>query len=177
MSARVHAAPIPATSTTGFHSILFADPDGATDDDTMPAFLADLNLDQVFEATVAGRELYNLMPFLCRPLTDIDAIAYRHEVFKDLEAGPPRQAVEAFARGDGHDARAPGSRGQPPPRVPAGELVPGRRGGVRPRPWPPWPRSSLPLIFGHAVSWGSAITSPPTSGRTRSADPPPKHRS
>jgi hypothetical protein len=64
MSARVNAAPIPPTSTTGFHSILFAELDGATDDDTMPAFLADLNLDQVFEATVAGRESYNLMPFL-----------------------------------------------------------------------------------------------------------------
>ena len=99
MSARVNAAPIPPTSTTGFHSILFAAPNGATEDDTTPAFLADLNLDQVFAATVAGRDSYNLMPFLCRPLTDIDAIAYRHEVFKDLEAGPPRQAVEAFARG------------------------------------------------------------------------------
>ena len=33
MSARVNAAPIPPTSTTGFHSILFAELDGATDDD------------------------------------------------------------------------------------------------------------------------------------------------
>jgi DNA mismatch repair protein MutS len=62
-----------------------------------PAFFADLNLDQVVEAVVAGRDEYELKPFFYTPLRDVDAVGYRHEVFRDLEASEVRAAVRAFA--------------------------------------------------------------------------------
>ena len=84
-----------AVATT-FSSILFPGQDVAAPSG-MPPFLSDLNLDQVFSAMAASRGAYDLMPFLVTPLSDADVIAFRHEVFRDLEAGPPRQAVDAFA--------------------------------------------------------------------------------
>jgi DNA mismatch repair protein MutS len=62
-----------------------------------PAVLADLNLDQVVEAIVTGRDEYELKPFFYTPLRDVDAIEYRHEVFRDLETDVVRAAVRAFA--------------------------------------------------------------------------------
>jgi len=81
-----------------FASLLF---DAAPEPDevaVLPAFLADLNLDQVFAAIAEGRRKYRLEPFFAHPLSDADAIIRRHEVFRDLEEGPPRQVVESFAR-------------------------------------------------------------------------------
>lgn len=50
-----------------------------------PEFFQDLNLDQVIEMIVAGREEYHLRPFFYCPVTDVKSIGYRHEVFVDLE--------------------------------------------------------------------------------------------
>jgi DNA mismatch repair protein MutS len=89
-------APAPASAVVEFRSILFGggniDLAGADE----PAFFADLNLDQVVEAIVAGRDEYELKPFFYVPLGDVDAVDYRHEVFRDLETDAVRVAVRAF---------------------------------------------------------------------------------
>ncbi len=82
-----------------FQSILFNRPtDGAEPSATAPAFFADLNLDQLFDSVVAGREEYNLLPFFSMPLDDPDSISYRHEVSKDLEGPKLRESVRKFAK-------------------------------------------------------------------------------
>lgn len=77
-------------------SVLFAG--GAPRElDRASPFVRDLVLDQVFAALSAGREEYDLTPFCLMPLDDPDAIAYRHEVFRDLENDGLRARTEAFA--------------------------------------------------------------------------------
>ena len=63
----------------------------------MPGFFPDLNLNQVIDAIVAGREEYNLKPFFYTFLSDIDAIEYRHEIMKDLENGTLFEYVKSFS--------------------------------------------------------------------------------
>jgi len=62
-----------------------------------PDFFADLNLDQVLEAMTAGRGQYGLRPLFCEPLRDVDAVAYRHEVLRDLEKREVLEPVSRFA--------------------------------------------------------------------------------
>ncbi|GAA4392835.1 MutS-related protein [Tsukamurella soli] len=69
-------------------SIMFRDPDpdaASTVDDTAPAYFADLNLDQVVSAVVAGRERYALEPYFYTPLPTAADVEFRHAVFQDLE--------------------------------------------------------------------------------------------
>lgn len=83
-----------------FRSILFnatdhrPSPDGAAD---APPFFADLNLDQVVAAIVAGKQEYNLAPFFHAPLHDEETVRYRQEVFRDLEDRTVLAAIRAFA--------------------------------------------------------------------------------
>jgi len=44
-----------------------------------------------------GREEYDLGPFFCYQLKDIESISYRHEVMRDLEEQSLREHVESFA--------------------------------------------------------------------------------
>jgi hypothetical protein len=60
-------------------------------------FLEDLNLSRIIDAVLAGREQYSLSEFFLAPLDDKDAVAYRHEVLKDLAEPGLRKAVEGFA--------------------------------------------------------------------------------
>jgi DNA mismatch repair protein MutS len=62
-----------------------------------PNFFVDLNLDQVVTAITADWAEYDLKPFLHHPLQRIEAIQYRHEVFRDLEDATVFEQVEAFA--------------------------------------------------------------------------------
>ena len=85
---------------SSFESILFDGP--APDEPTSrepPAYFADLRLDDVVGSITAGREAHDLAPFFQARLTDRSAIAYRHEVFRDLETTPCLEAVQAFATG------------------------------------------------------------------------------
>lgn len=62
-----------------------------------PACFGDLNLDQVVAAVVAGRQEHRLETFFAALLDEPEAIAYRHEVFRDLTDEHLRGVVEAFA--------------------------------------------------------------------------------
>jgi hypothetical protein len=83
-----------------FHSILFErDRDGLLDETReAPACFPDLNLDQIVDAITAGKQEYNLRPYLYTPLRDVEAIRYRHEVMRDLEQRAVREMIETFAR-------------------------------------------------------------------------------
>lgn len=81
-----------------FCSILFLGEDmPRTEPSEDPSFFEDLNLDQVADALLAGRETYNLRPFFRMPLQDVDSVVYRHEIFRDLEQGPVFEAIATFA--------------------------------------------------------------------------------
>lgn len=62
-----------------------------------PGCFRDLNLDRIVEAVLAGREGYELEPVFWASLRTADEVAYRHEVFRDLEAGDLRAVVLSFA--------------------------------------------------------------------------------
>ena len=93
------ATPAPPEPAAG-PSVLYPEPPPVADrgSASAPACFGDLNLDQVITAITAGRDAYGLRPFFHAPLTDVDAVAFRHEVFLDLEDEPLRTALEAFAR-------------------------------------------------------------------------------
>lgn len=82
-----------------FDSILFRDVravdviDGASE----PEIFGDLNLDQIIDSVTRGRDDYNLKPFFYVPLTDVEAVNYRHEIMRDLERGEVAICINAFA--------------------------------------------------------------------------------
>ncbi len=82
-----------------FHSILFDSPDLAAPPGSAaePAFFTDLNLDQVRDAMLAGREEYDLAALFQVPLPDPGAVRYRQAVLRDLQDGAVREPIEAFA--------------------------------------------------------------------------------
>jgi hypothetical protein len=82
-----------------FHSILFDAPDrdGSREAAKEPEFFRDLNLDQIADAVTAGREEYNLKPFFHVPLTNLAAIAYRHEIMRDLENATLFRSIQSFS--------------------------------------------------------------------------------
>jgi DNA mismatch repair ATPase MutS len=83
-----------------FHSILFQRTEdninGVTPE--APDFFVDLNLDQIIDSVTAGKQEYNLKPFFYTPLNDIDAIQYRHEIFRDLENKTLFENISSFAQ-------------------------------------------------------------------------------
>lgn len=85
-----------------FSSILF---EKANDNKTItketidaPDFFVDLNLDQIIDGITAGKEEYNLKPFFYTPLSNIDAIKYRHEIMRDLENETLFENIKSFAQ-------------------------------------------------------------------------------
>lgn len=82
-----------------FESILFKNgyPVSEIDAATEPEFFSDLNLDQIIDAVVRGRDDYNLKPLFYIPLTDSPSIGYRHDVMRDLERSEVSTGIQAFA--------------------------------------------------------------------------------
>lgn len=81
-----------------FRSILYDAPAGGVETEcSEPEFFTDLNLDQVVEAVTAGRPEYDLAPLFYAPLQSVEAIAYRHEVLRDLESTALLDLLGAFA--------------------------------------------------------------------------------
>jgi len=81
-----------------FHSILFEQPgEGVPADESGDADLfSDLNLDQVVAAILGGHGDDSLEPLFSAPMREVDAIEYRHEVFRDLEKPEVMDAVRQF---------------------------------------------------------------------------------
>ena len=82
-----------------FRSILFERPESHSEPEERdePTFFSDLNLDQVLESINAGREEYELKPFFYMKLGGVDAVNYRHEVFRDLEDETLLETVKHFS--------------------------------------------------------------------------------
>jgi DNA mismatch repair protein MutS len=82
-----------------FRSILFGDRDAddTIDDRPAPACFHDLNLDQIVAAITGAKADYRLTGYFHTPLTDVAAITYRQDVFRDLERGEVLTVVKAFA--------------------------------------------------------------------------------
>ena len=57
-----------------------------------------MNLDQIVGAIIENKKEYDLASYFYSPLTDINEIAYRHEVMKDLENKDVLNHVRAFAQ-------------------------------------------------------------------------------
>jgi hypothetical protein len=115
-----------------FESILFAKPGDCINQETTetPDFFRDLNLDQIVEGITLGKAGYDLKRFFYTPLRDIDAIAYRYEVFHDLEAAGLLESVRSFAAKNGGNARAPRHRRQGVLRLSKASLLSGRLGNL-----------------------------------------------
>lgn len=82
-----------------FQSILYENPGkvAARERTEPPDYFVDLNLDQIVETITAGREEYNLKPFYHLPLSDVDQVEYRHEVFRDLDDPSGTAIAKTFA--------------------------------------------------------------------------------
>ncbi len=61
-----------------------------------PDGFGDLRLDQIVDEVTAGREALDLASYFHAPLSSVDAVRYRHEVFQDLERPAIRNAVRSF---------------------------------------------------------------------------------
>lgn len=80
-----------------FRSILFGSSDPPLPISGEADLVVDLNLDQIIDGIVAGRDEYNLRAYFLSPLHDLASVRHRHEVLHDLEAGPFQDGVRAFA--------------------------------------------------------------------------------
>jgi DNA mismatch repair ATPase MutS len=82
-----------------FLSIL-DDGDPIPSDDSLARaeYFRDLNLDQIIEAIVEGKEEYDLPPFFRRPLSTVQAVEYRQEIMRDLEDAATFGSVAEFAQ-------------------------------------------------------------------------------
>jgi DNA mismatch repair protein MutS len=85
-----------ASKASPILSILF--PDGVPERVAAeePLCFHDLNLDQVVQVAVAGRDEYDLVPFYYTPLASVEQIKYRNEVFRDLEVLAVHHALREF---------------------------------------------------------------------------------
>ncbi len=62
-----------------------------------PPFFADLHLDEIVAAALAGRDEYHLAELFYQPLKTAEEIAYRQEIMRDVQAGPTLAAFRAFS--------------------------------------------------------------------------------
>ena len=63
-----------------------------------PNYFGDLNLDQVVSAVIARKQPYELATFFHAPLTDLELIRFRQDVFMELERTEVREVMDEFAK-------------------------------------------------------------------------------
>jgi hypothetical protein len=82
------------------HSVLFrrSEEAGAGGVGEAPECFHDLNLDQIVTAITAAWKDYELEPFFHVHLSDLDAVAWRQEVMRDLEQAGVMAVVKAFTQ-------------------------------------------------------------------------------
>ena len=80
-----------------FYSILFPGDALHEEEHDAPEFFRDLNLDQIVSSIAIRWPQYRLAPFFYQRLATLEEIAYRHEVFRDLEHDPIMRTFGAFA--------------------------------------------------------------------------------
>lgn len=97
----VPAGPLPGTVPELSVLFLQTQPSVALMEATppQPDYFVDLNLDQAVEVILAGRAEYGLAGLFREPLQSPDAVAYRHEVFRDLADPKIQAALRMFADG------------------------------------------------------------------------------
>jgi DNA mismatch repair protein MutS len=79
-------------------SILFAaDAEAGEPEEAEPAYFADLSLDQFVSSLTAGRDEYDLRPYLRQRLTSATQVRYRQAVLRDLEREDMHGIAAAFA--------------------------------------------------------------------------------
>jgi DNA mismatch repair protein MutS len=81
-----------------FQSILFDKPEPKAETAQSDPALRDLNLDQIFDMLLKGREEYDLLSFFLTPLHDVGDISYRHGILRDLEREALREHIKSFAQ-------------------------------------------------------------------------------
>ncbi len=93
----------PAASSPSFQSVLHSDPSAADRPAVheAPAFFHDLLLDHIVKAILGSTSQdFDLAPYFYAPLTgsatDRDAIRYRQEIMRDMEAGATMDLVKTF---------------------------------------------------------------------------------
>jgi DNA mismatch repair protein MutS len=79
-------------------SILFQDGEPSALATEAPAYFPDLNLDQVVASLTDGRAEYDLGPYFHTRLRSTDQVAYRHEVFRDLERDDALASITTFTQ-------------------------------------------------------------------------------
>jgi DNA mismatch repair protein MutS len=84
-----------------FQSILFRDPGdlAEVETDEQSDFFRDLNLDQIVEAITFSQKDYDIAPFYRTRLSNLDGIAYRQEVMRDLQDKLAMEAIISFSGG------------------------------------------------------------------------------
>jgi DNA mismatch repair ATPase MutS len=82
-----------------FQSILFEKIESRAKEETLnePDFFVDLNLEQIIDAVVAGKQEYNLKPFFFNLPHDADTIRYRQEIMQELENEALLKNIKSFA--------------------------------------------------------------------------------
>ena len=83
-----------------FSSILFSDElvEEITNQPELPSFFTDLNLDQVFQSVVKGKESYNLEPYYFTSLHDSSEIIYRQDIFRDFDDSELFSIIKSFSQ-------------------------------------------------------------------------------
>ena len=88
----------PPSPAVAFASILFptpfSTPAGLRTD---PPYFRDLNLDQLLDGILAGREEYDLRPIFLAPLREPATVVYRQEIVRDLDDAANAAPIRAFA--------------------------------------------------------------------------------
>lgn len=82
-----------------FFSIVYRNPgDAASEVRAEPTYFRDLALNQIVDPLVSACAEYDLAPYFYTTLADRDAIAWRHEVFRDLEDDRTLDAVRECSK-------------------------------------------------------------------------------